>query len=75
VMRCGLVLQYASAQMKADPAIVLAAVTQCGLALQYASKAMKANRKVVLTAVYVVYHFVFNAPRASGINNGIPQQH
>eukprot|EP00295_Goniomonas_pacifica_P006090 CAMPEP_0175835794 /NCGR_PEP_ID=MMETSP0107_2-20121207/16791_1 /TAXON_ID=195067 ORGANISM="Goniomonas pacifica, Strain CCMP1869" /NCGR_SAMPLE_ID=MMETSP0107_2 /ASSEMBLY_ACC=CAM_ASM_000203 /LENGTH=152 /DNA_ID=CAMNT_0017149129 /DNA_START=624 /DNA_END=1081 /DNA_ORIENTATION=+ len=45
------VLEDASAEMKGDRMVVLAAVAQKGRALQYASEELKGDREVVLAAV------------------------
>ena len=50
VANTGNALVYAAEELKADRAVVLAAVTQDGYALRYASQ-YKANRAVVLAAV------------------------
>eukprot|EP00978_Attheya_sp_CCMP212_P005957 scaffold13402_cov47-Attheya_sp.AAC.1 len=46
-----LALEYASKELKKDPAIVLAAVTQSDQALQYALPGLRNNRDFVLRAV------------------------
>jgi Domain of unknown function (DUF4116) len=47
----GLLLEYASDELKADREYVLAAVRQNGWALQFASAALRADREVVLEGV------------------------
>jgi hypothetical protein len=51
VTRNGLLLEYASAELKGDHDVVLAAVTDDGQALQYASAELKGDHDVVLAAV------------------------
>ena len=44
-------MDYASARMRGDEDVVMAAVTQAGYALKYASEDMRNNKKVVMAAV------------------------
>ena len=47
----GWVLKFASAELRADREIVLAAVKQDGWALAYASAELQADRELILTAM------------------------
>merc|ERR1712194_336478 len=49
----GYALEHASAELKADREVVLAAVQQNGVALYYASAELKADRDFVLATVQV----------------------
>ena len=51
VAECGLVLERASEELRADREIVLTAVAECGHALKHASEELRAEREVVLEAV------------------------
>ena len=51
VVKYGVVLKHACAELKADRELVLAAVRQNGMALQYAFLELQSDREVVLAAV------------------------
>jgi hypothetical protein len=67
VVRDGLALRFASAELRADREVVLASVVQDGLALRYASAELRADREVVFVAVSqngAVLHFASAELRA-----------
>ena len=47
----GCALEYASEQLKNEPAVVMRAVAQSGDALQYASRELRDSRDIVMEAV------------------------
>ncbi len=49
--RYGRALYYASEELRADKAVVMAAVTRFGIALYFADPSLKADKKVVLAAL------------------------
>ena len=51
VTGCGRALQLASAELRGDREVVLAAVRECGAAISFASNELKADRDVAVAAV------------------------
>ena len=58
-------LEHASAELKADKEVVLAAVTQDRYAIAYATPELKADKELVLFALGMCYLFTDEAVRAA----------